>query len=620
MTSHSIRTLLSVFVLFAVFVDRSVAAPPAPPNLAPTQAYSTFHPFETITFNWTAVPGAATYVLDAAKDPSFPILTTIHLNNIPNTTMSFEIADSDQGNYWARVYAVDASGVASVPSNLITFSVLYGNPVGPPPAVLSPANGTILVLPVTLTWAHVPNPQPSGYELQIAKDSRFSTIEEDDPQLNGPSRQVLSLTSGTKFWRVRSGQGSASATTAAFTSWSAAGTFTIPAVPPTPVSVTLSRNPLFSGQSSFVQLQLTSAVPAGGATISLTSSDSAALPIPATITMPGNTAWTQFDLSQFGMKAGQVTQSTPVTMTATLNAASAAGQFTVLPPSFQSLSISPSNISGGAQPGGIVLLNGQAPAGGALVVLTSDSAAVTPPPTVTVLPGLASVSFAINTSAVTTNTTATVTATWNGASVQSQVTLTAQQPPVSLTLGPTSTVGLGGGSFATVTIAAPGPSDEILQITSSNPGVATVSNAVMIQAGSTIGGVNIFTSPVSAQTLVTISVSGGGVTRTAILTVNPQASTPTPAPTPAPGPTATSTLTVTATGRSGERITSSAAGINVAVGSSGSATPVTGSAITLTVSNGRSAIWSGACSSNGSKVKSCSFTLGAAGAVTANVQ
>jgi hypothetical protein len=26
-------------------------------------------------------------------------------------------------------------------------------------------------LPVTLTWEHVANPQPSGYEIQIAKDS-----------------------------------------------------------------------------------------------------------------------------------------------------------------------------------------------------------------------------------------------------------------------------------------------------------------------------------------------------------------------------------------------------------------------------------------------------------------
>lgn len=77
---------------------------------------------------------------------------------------------------------------------------------------------------------------------------------------------------------------------------------------------------------------------------------------------------------------------------------------------------------------------------------------------------------------------------------------------------------------------------------------------------------------------------------------------------------------MTATGRSGERITSSPAGINVAVGSTGSASFTTGTSITLSVSNGRDAIWSGACSSGGGKARSCTFTLNANAAVTGNVQ
>jgi hypothetical protein len=45
-----------------------------------------------------------------------------------------------------------------------------------------------------------------------------------------------------------------------------------------------------------------------------------------------------------------------------------------------------------------------------------------------------------------------------------------------------------------------------------------------------------------------------------------------------------------------------------------------GAQITLTASDGRDAIWSGACSSNGSKRKTCAFTLNANASVTANVQ
>ena len=87
-------------------------------------------------------------------------------------------------------------------------------------------------MPITFKWTDVLNPQPSGYELQIAKDASFQTIEEDDPQLNDPTRTVLSLTPGTKFWRVRSAQGDASPTTAAVTKFSASGSFTVSSAPP----------------------------------------------------------------------------------------------------------------------------------------------------------------------------------------------------------------------------------------------------------------------------------------------------------------------------------------------------------------------------------------------------
>jgi hypothetical protein len=497
------------------------------PSLGPPKGYSTFHPLEVMTFTWSAVPTAATYALQYSTDPSFSVSSTGEFNNIPETTFSFAIA-SPEGNYFARVFAVDSNGNFSAPSNVISFSVFYNNPLPPPPAIVSPVNNPTLTLPVTLTWEHVANPQPSGYEIQIAKDSGFQTIEEDDPQLNGPTRQILSLTPGQKFWRVRSAQGDSSPTTAAVTAWSAVGTFTISSAPATPVSVTLAKDPLFSGETTWVAVQLTSAVPAGGATINLSSSNPGAVPVPATITMPGNTAWTQFQV-----QAGQVSAATLVTLTATLNAASASAQFTLQPPSLQSLTISPSTISGGAQPQGIVMLNGQAPAGGAVVSLSSNSPAVSPPASVTVAPGSFSASFPIPTSGVNANTTATVTASYNGSTTQAQVTLTAQQPPSSLTLSPTSTTGTNGSSFATVTIASAASTDQVLQVASSNPSIASVPNGVTIPAGSTTGGFNIFTSSVSVQTVVTISVSGGGVTKTANLTINPDAS-PTPTPQPAP--------------------------------------------------------------------------------------
>ncbi len=669
---------------------------PAAPTLSPTKGYSTFHPREIITFNWTQVPNVSTYTLEYSTDPSFPVSVTGKFDNIPNPTMSFGLGD--EGNYYARVLAVTADRISSVPSNVITFSVFFNNPLPQPPSPISPGNGTTLSLPVTLTWSDVPNPQPSGYEIEIAKDSGFRTIEEDDPQLNDPSRTVLSLTPGTKFWRVRSAQGDASPTTAALTAWSSAGTFTIPSTPPTPASLTLTSNPLFSGNKSFVAVQLSAGVSASGATIGLTSSNPSALPVPATINMPPNTAWTQFQV-----QAGQVTTTTPVTLTATLDSGSASVNVNVLPPSLKSLTISPSSISGGAQPQVIIMLNGQAPPEGAVVTLSSNSPAVTPLASATIAAGSPSVSFSVPTSQVTANTTATITATWNGVNVQGQVTLLPQEAPASITLSPTSTTG-SNGSFATVRVISASSSDETLQVTSSNPSVASTPNGVTIPAGATAGGFSIFTTPVSVTTVVTISVSGGGVTRSADLTLTPTAApaslasislspatvtggassqgvvtltsaapsgglavalsssnaaatVPASITVPAGATSAAFTvatssvtastvvtitasaggttqsaaltvnagaqgavLTVTATGRSREFVSSSPAGINVAVGSTQSASFTVGTSITLSASDGRDTIWSGACSSGGRKVKTCTFTLNGNASVTANVQ
>src|SRR5262249_31018539 len=115
---------------------------------------------------------------------------------------------------------------------------------------------------------------------------------------------------------------------------------------------------------------------------------------------------------------------------------------------------------------------------------------------------------------------------WNGTSTSAQVTLTPQPAPASIVLDPTVTVGTSGSSFATVSIASARSADTILQVTSSHPSIAQVPNSVMVPSGVTRGGFNIFTTTVTTQTLVTISVSGGGVTKSAMLTVNPDGTLP----------------------------------------------------------------------------------------------
>ena len=124
-----------------------------------------------------------------------------------------------------------------------------------------------------LAWTNVANPQPSGYELQIAKDSGFQQIEDDSPQLNNPNRTVLSLTAGQKFWRVRSAQGDSSPTTAAVTAWSASGSFTHqPSATGARDSGAYQQRAL-QRQHHLGAVAAQRAAPAAGAVINLTSSN-----------------------------------------------------------------------------------------------------------------------------------------------------------------------------------------------------------------------------------------------------------------------------------------------------------------------------------------------------------
>ena len=505
------------------------AGPGAPgtPALGPTRGYSTFHPWESIHFDWTAVPDAVTYRLEVSNDATFPLgpvpagTQTFWFDNVSSN--SFEYVHTMVGNWFARVFAVNAdnpqTGVRSQPSNVIQFSCFFNNPIGPAPVLLSPVNDPTLTLPVTLSWAHVPNPQAMGYVLEVARDAGFTDIEWFFNQYTEPSTVMLSLTSGPKFWRVLSEQGLSSPTTNADTAWSSTGRFTISSAPSTPVSVAPLGIPgfMYSGASGMVAVQLTAGVPAAGATVALASSQPAVAPLPSTLSMPGTHAWAQFPIN-----VGQVTSPTLVTFTATLNGVSASNQFTLRPPTLNDdiSQAAPTRATGGTMMTGWVDLEGSGLAGpgGFTVNLSSDSAAATVPATVTIPAGVSGTSFPIQTSSVTSTTAVTITASSGGVVTRWRITLTPAPAPTDFFVRPMSTTN---GSQGVVRTAEGVGHDQTVHVTSSNPALAAVPDSATVAAVSGIGFFNITTAPVTAPITVTISVSGGDVTLTHPLTLYP---------------------------------------------------------------------------------------------------
>ena len=277
--------------------------------------------------------------------------------------------------------------------------------------------------------------------------------------------------------------------------------------------------------------------------------------------------------------------------------------------SLSAVSVNPTSVVGPASSTGTVTLTAAAPTGGAAVTLTSsNTAAAGVPANVTVAAGAGSATFSVPTGTVSANTSVTLTGTYSGTSRTATLTVTPEPPPASLNtlvLSPTSVTG-GSSLTGAVTLTSAAPTGGAVVSLTSNAAAASVPASVSVAAGATSATFTATTTAVTAATAATISAVYAGVTRTASLTVNP--------------PGTSVTLTVTATGRSGERVASSPAGINVTVGSTGSANFTSSTAITLSVTNGRDAIWSGACSSGGNKTRSCTFTITGNAAVSANVQ
>lgn len=510
-----------------VVVTSSTTGQPGTSVLSLPPYGSSFHPFESFGFSWTAADRAVKYELLASKDSTFPA-GSIKIDNIATTSTGLTIGDfcngCEQGTYFAKVTALDANGNRGLPSNSVSFTISYTAPLPPPPTSLSPANGATVTLPVTLDWSDVPNPQDTGYEVEISRNVSFTDIEDHIPQITPSERVVLSLTSGTKFWRVRSHQGNASPTTAAVTDWSAARSFTVPAGAATVQSVWLGAPPcqnpcagadtLFSGQEIEGSIQLTTAAPAGGAVVTLTSAPAAGAGHPSSVTVPAGTAFATFRLV-----AGEVTVDTPVTLTAALGSSSSSFNFLVMPTTIKQISFC-CDSTGGLPADAFLSFTGKVPTGGLTVSLSSSSPLATTPATVTAPAGSFSLPVSIPTSEVSTTTTITISATLNGTTVSAPLRLFPQVPPTSVSLDRTETIGAGGAT-GTVRIAATQGHAVQMELTSSHPDIARVPASAQIGSFGVGGSFTVTTQAPAVSTVVTISATGAGVTVSTTLTVHP---------------------------------------------------------------------------------------------------
>ncbi len=223
----------------------------------------------------------------------------------------------------------------------------------------------------------------------------------------------------SSYWYVQKTSGVSSSTavkiTATVGSSSVSGTTTLTAA--ILGGLSLSRSTISAGTQSLATVTLTGPAGSSGTTVSLHSS-SAAASVPASVLVASGAS-----SASFAVTSGGVNASTVVTLAATLGSTSKATSLTVLPTGLDLIILSASSVTGGSAVNVTVKLTGPAGPSGAVVDLSSSSAHLTLPSSVTIAAGQSSNTFSASTSAVSGSTSATITATYNGSYAAATVTI-----------------------------------------------------------------------------------------------------------------------------------------------------------------------------------------------------
>lgn len=312
--------------------------------------------------------------------------------------------------------------------------------------------------------------------------------------------------------------------------------------------------PVSGGTSAPGTVIFNRSAPAGGATVSLSSSNTAAA-VPTSVQIPAYASSGSFTVS-----TTQVAVDTSGPINATFKDVTLPAPLLVTGPRVTGIvGLTPNPVIGGSPANGTVTgtvtLDRLAPPGGVSISLASNSAAAPVPVTLSIAGGSKQGTFTINTTQVTVSTPASLTASLNGTTATGTLTVNPYQVSlVALSVG--SVVG-GNSVSGTVSLNTKAPSGGIMVALSSSDTAASVPTTVTIPSGATSVGFNLTTVAVAVDTPLNIIASLNGrsysapltvtAPRLALLVLNPSTVIGGPNPSPSPDYPTTSTGTVTIT-------------------------------------------------------------------------
>jgi hypothetical protein len=187
------------------------------PPISPAQG-------STPLFTWRAIPGAASYWVLVARDPSFTTLVDYAFTRIPAYAPRKTYADETQGThyYWAVLPSGAPDGSTYVAGDPHDTAILPFDKRSTPPSLLEPAAGSLIgAQQPTFRWTPVQGAR--YYTLQVSADPTFSSslLEGVDTDSTAYTSNTTYPPDSTLYWRVRANDENKIGLT-----WSSTGTFT----------------------------------------------------------------------------------------------------------------------------------------------------------------------------------------------------------------------------------------------------------------------------------------------------------------------------------------------------------------------------------------------------------
>lgn len=290
---------------FAVLINTTGVTPPATPAapalLSPAQDAT---PAQPVFLDWTDVSAAASYRIQIDDSSTFSIPIVVDRTV---TASQFTAPTLAAVRHWWRVQGINSAGTAGAWSSVLRFTP-QTSPTAPTLSAITLSPTSIVGGGTSSATATLTSAAPAGGAVvTLSSSSTTATVPGSVTVASGATSATFTVNTTT----VTASTPVTITGTFGGATRSATLTVTPPAAPASLSAVSVNPTTVTGGTSSQGTITLTSAAPAGGFAVALSTSNTATATVAASVVVPQGTS-----IATFAITTNAVATSTPVTITA----------------------------------------------------------------------------------------------------------------------------------------------------------------------------------------------------------------------------------------------------------------------------------------------------------------